>query len=80
MTVDSTGSTLLLAPVEHVDAGMYQCALDVGATQLRSVHNVEVYISPELESRNWSHGLNSAQNMFLYTPGFLGTIILLLCL
>ena len=25
VTVDNTGSTLLLAPVEHVDAGMYQC-------------------------------------------------------
>ena len=25
VTVDTTGSTLLLAPVEHVDAGMYQC-------------------------------------------------------
>ena len=80
VTVDSTGSTLLLAPVEHVDAGMYQCALDVGSAQLRSVHNVEVYISPELESRNWSHGLNSAQDIFSYKPGFLSTIVLLLCL
>ena len=80
MTVDSTGSTLLLAPVEHVDAGMYQCALDVGATQLRSVHNVEVYISPELESRNWSHELNSAQDKFSYKPGFFSTMVLLFCL
>jgi len=80
VSVDSTGSTLLLAPVEHVDAGMYQCALDVGAAQLRSVHNVEVYISPELESRNWSHGLNSAQETFSYKPAFSVTTVFLLCL
>ena len=53
VTVGLTGSTLLLAPVEHVDAGLYQCSLDVGDTHLRLVHSVEVYIAPELESRNW---------------------------
>ena len=43
---------------------MYQCALKVGATHLRRVHNVEVYISPELESRNWSHGVNYAETIY----------------
>ena len=60
VSVGLTGSTLLLAPVEHVDAGLYQCSLDVGDTQLRLVHSVEVYIAPELESRNWHHEMKSA--------------------
>ena len=59
VTVGTTGSTLLLAPVEHVDAGLYQCSLDVGEQYVETVvHTVEVIIAPELESRNWHHSIN----------------------
>ena len=54
---------------------MYQCALKVGATHLRRVHNVEVYISPELESRNWSRGVNYAET--IYRSALLGIIVIL---
>ena len=56
------GSVLTLSPVTHQDAGLYQCSLAVGRTREHIVHNVEVIISPELETRNinWqlAHRLN----------------------
>jgi len=59
VSIGTTGSVLLLAPVEHVDAGLYQCSLLVGKTVEKVVHTVEVIIAPELESRNWHHSLNT---------------------
>ena len=50
----------MLAPVEHVDAGLYQCSLLVGETVEKVVHTVEVIIAPELESRNlnWEYSMS----------------------
>ena len=79
VTAGPTGSTLLLAPVEHVDAGLYQCSLDVGAAQLRLVHSVEVYIAPELESRNWHHQMNSAFGLTGYSSVIVTTVVILFC-
>ena len=75
VTVGPTGSTLLLAPVEHVDAGLYQCSLDVGAAQLRLVHSVEVYIAPELESRNWHPEINCAVGLTSYSSVIVAAVI-----
>ena len=62
MHVSINGTTLLLAPVEHVDAGLYQCSLVAEAASEKVVHTVEVFISPELESRNWNNFKNSASS------------------
>ena len=80
VTVGTTGSTLLLAPVEHVDAGLYQCSLPVEVTLLAVVHNVEVYIAPELESRNWHHDINFASDMHFNCSVLVGQILILLYL
>ena len=50
--LDDSGSVLTLSPVTHQDAGMYQCSLPVGRRREAIVHNVEVIISPQLETRN----------------------------
>ena len=55
-------SVLSLAPVTHQDAGMYQCSLAVGRNTERIVHNVEVIISPELETRNINWQLANKNN------------------
>ena len=58
VTVGVTGSTLLLSPIEHVDAGMYQCSVTVGGNKEKVIHSVEVIIAPELESRNINSGFS----------------------
>ena len=62
MTVSDGVSVLSLAPVTHQDAGMYQCSLAVGRNTERIVHNVEVIISPELETRNINWQLANKNN------------------
>ena len=60
--VSDSGSVLTLAPITHQDAGMYQCSLAVGRNTERIVHNVEVIISPELETRNINWQLANKNN------------------
>ena len=62
VTVSEGVSVLSLAPVTHQDAGMYQCSLAVGRNTERIVHNVEVIISPELETRNINWQLANKNN------------------
>jgi hypothetical protein len=70
----------LLAPVEHVDDGFYQSSLPVEVTLLTVVHNVEVYIAPELESRNWHHDIYFASDKHFNCSVVVGQILILLFL